>query len=200
MNIIGKLVWREFLKAGKCGAGSLPALFPDSTRPASRAVKETAPHFKEFSNMKSSPFLNLLGAFVLPLVFCLCFIIAIGTKQHSVASASAIATPSPAQAIAQSSTATTSNGAQVTLNNLKFEPQNLTVTAGTTVTWTNKESTPHTVTADDKAFSSPNINPNGTFSHTFTKPGKYAYHCAYHGGHGTGMFGTVTVTAKGKKP
>lgn len=150
--------------------------------------------------MKSSPFLNLLGAFVMPLVLCLCFIASIGAKQQNVVSASSDARHSHQQPVTQSSTSTTVNGNQVTLNNLKYDPQNISVTVGTTVTWTNKENTPHTVTADDKAFSSPNINPNGTFTYTFTKPGKYPYHCAYHGGKGTGMSGTVTVVAgKAKK-
>jgi plastocyanin len=142
--------------------------------------------------MKDSPLLKLFGAVVVPLVACASLVtLPSGAKPQGQASA---ATP-PATQSTQSKPQT---GAQVTLNNFKFEPPNLTVTAGTTVTWTNKENSPHTVTADDNSFSSPNLAANAAFSQTFTKPGKYAYHCAYHGGKGSGMAGTVTVVvAKG---
>ena len=49
-----------------------------------------------------------------------------------------------------------------------------------TVTWTNKDNLPHTVTADDGSFSSGNLNPTNQFSWTFSKPGTYSYHCSYH--------------------
>lgn len=100
----------------------------------------------------------------------------------------------PATAPAQSS-----GGAQVMMNNLKYEPKNITVTVGSTVTWKNNEASPHTVAADDDSFNSPNIGKDGAFSQKFTKPGKYAYHCAYHGSKGGGMSGTITVVAAKKK-
>jgi plastocyanin len=140
--------------------------------------------------MRRRALLRLLGAVVMPLAACAIFVAPrLGAKPQpsSIALAAASAAAPQAKAPAAS--------AQVTLSNLKFEPPSLTVTAGTTVTWTNKENSPHTVTADDSSFSSPNLNHNATFSHAFMKPGKYAYHCAYHGGKGSGMAGTITVTA-----
>ena len=66
-----------------------------------------------------------------------------------------------------------------------FNPATITITVGTTVTWTNKTSAPHTVTSDDgTSFDSGNSNPiaanGGTFSFTFTKAGTFAYHCQIH--------------------
>ena len=85
----------------------------------------------------------------------------------------------------------------VTLSNNQYSPAKLTVAAGTTVTWTNKEAKPHTVTADDNSFASKAMKENDTFSFKFDKPGTYAYHCAFHGGNGgKGMSGQVIVTKK----
>ncbi len=65
-----------------------------------------------------------------------------------------------------------------------FSPASLTIKAGTTVTWKNTTTVPHTVTSDDgKSFdsgSSKPIAPGGTFSFTFTTAGTFAYHCTIH--------------------
>jgi plastocyanin len=63
-----------------------------------------------------------------------------------------------------------------------YSPDPVTVVIGVnnTVTWTNDDSAPHTVTADDGSFNSGNIAPTGTFTFTFTTPGTYKYHCIYH--------------------
>lgn len=83
---------------------------------------------------------------------------------------------------------------EVTINSTQYEPKTLTVTKGTTVTWTNKEAKPHTVTADDNSFASKVMKESETFSYKFDQPGTYAYHCAFHGGNaGKGMAGTVIV-------
>lgn len=85
-------------------------------------------------------------------------------------------------------------GNEVSINNTQFEPKTLTVTKGATVTWTNKEAKPHTVTADDNSFSSKVMKETETYSYKFEKPGTYAYHCAFHGGNaGKGMAGTIIV-------
>ena len=52
--------------------------------------------------------------------------------------------------------------------------------AGTTVTWTNHDDVPHTVTATDKSYSSGALDTDGTFSHQFKTPGTYAYFCSLH--------------------
>jgi plastocyanin len=62
----------------------------------------------------------------------------------------------------------------------KFDPADITVAAGSVVTWQNKGQQPHTVTADDGSFTSDYIAPNGTFQHTFASGGDFAYHCTPH--------------------
>ncbi len=66
-----------------------------------------------------------------------------------------------------------------------FNPTTITITVGTTVTWTNTTSAPHTVTSDDGTSFDSTINTpisanGGTFSFTFTKAGTFAYHCQIH--------------------
>lgn len=63
-----------------------------------------------------------------------------------------------------------------------YSPDPVTVVMGVnnTVTWTNNDSAPHTVTANDGSFDSGNMAPTGTFTFTFTAPGTYHYHCVYH--------------------
>ena len=91
---------------------------------------------------------------------------------------------------ASSSDATATNS--VTIQNFAFSPASITVKTGTTVTWTNQDSTAHTVTETD-GKSGPNsgdVNPGAAYTFTFSQAGTYQYHCAIH----PDMTGTVTVT------
>jgi plastocyanin len=72
----------------------------------------------------------------------------------------------------------------------EFQPANLTIPAGATVTWTNAGQRTHTVSADDGSFDSGRLDPGETFSHTFSEPGTFTYHCGFH----PEMQGTITVT------
>ena len=65
------------------------------------------------------------------------------------------------------------------------------MTAGSTVTWTNRDDIPHTVvSADDpKVFKSKVMDTDEKFSFTFTKAGTYTYFCSVH----PNMTGTVVV-------
>jgi plastocyanin len=77
---------------------------------------------------------------------------------------------------------------------LSFAPAELHVAPGTTVTWTNDSSVGHTVTADDNAYDSGNVDPGGTFTMTFDTPGSYQYYCVPHGAPGLhGMAGVIIV-------
>jgi plastocyanin len=78
----------------------------------------------------------------------------------------------------------------VTILNFAYHPKTVTVKVGGKVTWTNRDSTNHTVTADSGAFDLGNLNTGQSKSMTFTKPGTYKYHCNYH----PFMHGTVVVT------
>ena len=87
-----------------------------------------------------------------------------------------------------------------TLTTDAYSPNPIQVSVGTTVTWTNNDSQPHTVTSgsngqpDNKFNSSPNftplLNPGQTFSFTFTQAGNYPYFCTLH----PNMVGTVSVS------
>ena len=72
--------------------------------------------------------------------------------------------------------------AEVKIDNFSFGPAALTVSVGSTVTWTNHDDIPHTVvsTDDPKAFKSKVLDTDEKFSFTFTKPGTYAYFCSIH--------------------
>ena len=73
----------------------------------------------------------------------------------------------------------------------EFDPAQLDVEAGTTVTWTNDGDAPHTVTASDGSFDSGNLDPGQSFSYTFDQAGEFSYVCEYH--EADGMVGAVTV-------
>src|SRR5581483_630062 len=62
-----------------------------------------------------------------------------------------------------------------------FSPRDLQITVGQTVTWINKSTIHHTVTADDDSFNSGFIEPGKSYSHQFLQPGRYPYHCVLHG-------------------
>jgi plastocyanin len=76
---------------------------------------------------------------------------------------------------------TPASGAIVKIDNFNFGPANITIPAGSTVTWTNNDDVPHVVTSDDnKMFKSKALDTDDRFSFTFTKPGTYNYYCAIH--------------------
>jgi plastocyanin len=77
----------------------------------------------------------------------------------------------------------------VVIKGFAFTPKELTVQAGTTVTWTHKDSATHTVTADDDSYKSGDLTNGATFGHLFDTAGTYKYHCSIH----VSMTGTVTV-------
>jgi plastocyanin len=81
-------------------------------------------------------------------------------------------------------------GNAVYIDNFAFAPAKLTVPAGSTVTWTNRDEEPHTVVANDGSFHSPGMGSQATFSFTFAKAGTFDYVCSIH----PFMRATVVVT------
>lgn len=69
---------------------------------------------------------------------------------------------------------------EVKIDNFSFGPQSLTVSAGTTITWTNRDDIPHTVVSSDGVFKSKVLDTDDKFSYTFGKAGTYAYFCSIH--------------------
>ena len=81
--------------------------------------------------------------------------------------------------------------AAVTIGNFTFNKPVVTVKPGTTVTWTNADDIPHTVTSKDGVFKSKVLDTGDHFSFTFAKSGQFGYFCSLH----PHMTGTVIVKA-----
>jgi surface protein len=78
-------------------------------------------------------------------------------------------------------------------DNMQFDPEELTISVGDTVTWTNNDGMSHTATSTDgpESFDSGNIGSGNTWSFTFTEAGTYEYKCDYH----SSMTATIIVNA-----
>lgn len=70
----------------------------------------------------------------------------------------------------------------VQMSNYAFAPASLTVKEGDTITWTNQDTAPHTVTTTSgpESLNSPYLSKGQSWSHTFTQPGMYMYYCTVH--------------------
>jgi len=83
-----------------------------------------------------------------------------------------------------------SPAAAVSIDNFTFTPPTVTVKAGTTVTWTNKDDIPHGIAATNNTFPrSKALDTDDSYSFTFTTPGTYQYFCYVH----PHMTGTIVV-------
>ena len=78
---------------------------------------------------------------------------------------------------------------EVTIADFAFDPAELEVAAGATVTWTNNDSATHTVESDDETLMSDDLPNGATYEMTFDEPGTYEYVCGIH----PNMSGTVIV-------
>jgi plastocyanin len=70
--------------------------------------------------------------------------------------------------------------AEVKIDNFSFGPGTLTVPAGTTVIWINRDDIPHTVVSTEGVFKSKVLDTDEKFSFTFGKAGSYPYFCSIH--------------------
>ncbi|HKS89248.1 MAG TPA: cupredoxin family copper-binding protein [Stellaceae bacterium] len=68
----------------------------------------------------------------------------------------------------------------IEIQNMKFSPAILTITAGATVTWVNEDQMPHTIADRERAFRSAALDTKDSFSHTFATPGEFTYFCTLH--------------------
>jgi plastocyanin len=99
-----------------------------------------------------------------------------------------------AGASAQSATTGDSEAAtdavMVDIKDLAYTPATVEIPVGGTITWTNNDTAPHTVTAQDRALlQSGTLNQGATFSQTFDAPGTIDYFCEFH----ANMKGTIVV-------
>ena len=103
---------------------------------------------------------------------------------------SGAAAATPVAAANQGTQATSADVVQVKIANLAYSPETVTIKAGQSVTWTNDDTVPHTVTAKDRnVLQSGTMNAGDTFTQTFNTPGTYEYFCEFH----ANMKGVVIV-------
>ncbi|MHB1908465.1 MAG: cupredoxin domain-containing protein [Nitrososphaerales archaeon] len=101
--------------------------------------------------------------------------------------------------VSTSNTATNASNPQISIlqgsaantTSVYYSPATMVVVIGVnnTVTWTNNDNAPHTVTADNGAFDSKNLDSGQSYTFTFTTAGTFTYHCNYH----PWMRGTIIV-------
>ena len=84
-------------------------------------------------------------------------------------------TPTPAPTPGPTPTIT-----EVVIEGFAFGPDTITVAAGTTVTWLNKDSAAHTVSSREDVFDSGNLSGGATFSYTSDQKGSFDYYCKFH--------------------
>ncbi len=71
-------------------------------------------------------------------------------------------------------------GEYVDMKNFLFAPRQIEVAVGTTIEFTNSDDAMHTVSADDGTFRSGAIRPGRAWRATFSRPGRYPFHCGPH--------------------
>jgi len=103
-----------------------------------------------------------------------CFAVALAVSGLPIA----LATPAAAAEVA------------VTIANFEFDPDPVQVQAGDTITWTNTDPGPHTVSANDGSFTD-YLDVGESFSITVDEDGEIGYYCKLHGAPGEGMAGTI---------
>ena len=109
-----------------------------------------------------------------------------GSAGGADAEAAQEATPAAADAAIDAS----AESVAVEIKDFSFNPPEITVPAGGSVTWTNGDSTPHTATGlDREALQSGAIAPGETFTQTFATAGTFEYFCEFH----PNMKGSIVV-------
>lgn len=92
-------------------------------------------------------------------------------------SACAATTPTPQQ---ESTPPPETSFLKADIVGFAFAPATITIAAETTVTWTNQDSAPHTISSRNDVFDSGNLSRGTTFSYTFTQSGTFEYYCKNH--------------------
>jgi plastocyanin len=107
-----------------------------------------------------------------------------------IAACSGGGTSSPGTTGAPSAGSPEGGAGAVIIVDFAFQPANVTVAAGSTVTWSNTGQATHSVKWSDGEPESPRLAGGATYARTFDAAGAYTYVCGIHGT----MSGTITVT------
>jgi plastocyanin len=103
------------------------------------------------------------------------------TEEGSEAPSSGASAPAPSGDAARSE--------KVSIVEFAYDPDPVTIEEGGKVIWVNRDSAPHTATADDGSFDTGTIEQDKLKSESFKQPGTYTYFCEIH----PDMHGTVEV-------
>jgi plastocyanin len=106
----------------------------------------------------------------------------IGLALAGVAASALLAAALPAVGAGSGATAVAAaaHTATIQIANFAFNPRDLNIVAGTTVTWKNADDSPHRIADKNGAFASAALDTDDSYSHTFAKPGVYNYFCSIH--------------------
>jgi plastocyanin len=115
------------------------------------------------------------------------------TPTNAPAASSGGATAAPASAAAAvCAKATTKGSVEIEIEDFKFKTEPIQAKVGDTITWTNKDTTPHSAAPDNNPeCATDTLNQGSSGSITYTVAGTYPYHCAIHP---TQMKGTIVVS------
>ncbi|MFW5714162.1 MAG: cupredoxin domain-containing protein [Brevefilum sp.] len=120
----------------------------------------------------------------------LTFILVVGLAVAGCAPAQEMTEPAETESPAEDQE---NEGVEVVMQGNTFQPQEITISTGTTITWTNEDAVDHTVTSGTRGSPTEmfdaSVGAGETFSFTFDEPGTYEYFCSIH----PGMDGTVIV-------
>ena len=131
------------------------------------------------------------------ILLALCAIVALAaagcgsSNKSSTSSGASTSTPAASSSTAAASSSSSGGGVAIKMQNIAFDPKDVTVKVGQKVTWTNDDSVDHNVTSQSgESIKSDNFGKGATFSFTPTKAGTIKYVCTIH----PGMTATLTVT------
>ena len=134
-----------------------------------------------------NPLIIIIGIALLVIVASVLYF---AIKPSSIETSSGAGTP-----IEQESASSAPVNYDIEIREFAFHPVEITLNAGDTVTWTNRDSVRHTVTSEGTGEKELNSGYLGnkpwddTYSHTFNEPGTYNYYCIVH----PSMKGTIIV-------
>ncbi|HII15105.1 MAG TPA: cupredoxin family copper-binding protein [Nanoarchaeota archaeon] len=104
-------------------------------------------------------------------------LLAAGCSQYNAQPYTAPSAPAVSEA-APGTGSTEAETNAVTISSFAFNPQEITIKAGGSITWTNLDSAPHTVKFE--GFESERMGNGGRYEHAFMEPGEYDYICSIH--------------------
>jgi plastocyanin len=101
------------------------------------------------------------------------------SSSSTTAETSAASTTAATSSSSGGTTASTGSG-PVEIVDFKYDPETVTVKAGSKLEFTNKDSAAHTATAQDSSFDTGTLNQGDSATVTLDKPGTYDYYCRFH--------------------